>query len=339
MGVEKDVTMIGVTDSLRGPIPGLAINAALPRSVLGVLPGGTGELVATALVAGVLGRVVRLVRPTLIVFHNSTLAWPAVACARRTGARSAFVVQGLIQDRIESGANPYGRAMTRTYQRANAYALREADRVICISKYIASRALGAGVEPARLRIAPNVIDLQRFGGEPAVRDIDVLFVGRLSVEKGVDVLIRAVAGISASRRVVVVGDGPERPRLEALAARLGARVEFLGWRSEADLPALFARAQLQVAPSRSEPQGVVVVEALAAGTPVIGSRVGGIVEAIRSAENGWLVAPDDPEALRAAIDQALADRPGLESMRDVARRSVAHYGVESLTRNFAQTYL
>ena len=338
-GEANGATMIGVTDSLHEPVPGLTIRSAARRSVLGVLPGGVGELAAVGVVSPVLLRVARELSPTVIVFHSSTLALPAIAVARRHRARSVFIVQALIRDRIASGANPYGRVMTRAYLSANDYALRHAERVVCVSRYMASVASAAGVPDSRLRVLPNPVALERFRDTTGRRDIDVLFVGRLSPEKGVDVLIRAVAGLSRRFRVVVAGDGSERPRLEALAAALHAPIDFLGWQDASDLPSLIGRARLQVVPSRSEPQGVVVLEALAAGTPVVGSRVGGIPEAIVDAENGWLVPPGDESELQAVLLRALSDPASLECMREAARRSVAGFGSETLSRRFIETYL
>jgi len=130
-----------------------------------------------------------------------------------------------------------------------------------------------------------------------------------------------------------------RSELEAAAAMSGVPIEFLGWVAADALPGLLRRAHIQVVPSRSEPQGVVVLEALASGTPVIGSRVGGIPEMIEDGGNGWLVDSNDPGALRRAITIALADREHVNSMRGPARRSVDRFDLDRLPMALDTAYL
>jgi glycosyltransferase involved in cell wall biosynthesis len=258
-----------------------------------------------------------------------------------------FVVQALIRDRIDQGANPYGRITTALYRASNARALRHSDRVACVSEHMASVARAEGAAPQSIRVVPNPIELDRFaagadaaaGREGGGRDIDVLFVGRLSREKGVDVLLEAMRSVPGDPRLVIAGDGPLKAELQQQAAQAGIPAEFTGWIGPDALPALVARAHVQVVPSRSEPQGVVVVEALATGTPVIGARVGGIPEMVVDGETGWLVAPNDPAALRDAISEALTDRERVGAMRDRARRSAEQFSVERLTETLEAAYL
>lgn len=339
--------VVAVTDKVRGPLPpDVSVRQGGPETVAAALPGAGGELAQMAVVSRLLGRAARELSPDVIVFHSSTLAWPAIAVARRTGARSVFVVQALIRDRIDQGANPYGRATTAIYRASNAHALRRSDRVACVSEHMASVARAEGAAPQRIRVVPNPIELSRFAGganaaegENAGRDIDVLFVGRLSREKGVDVLLEAMRSIPGAPRLVVAGDGPLKAELEHHAAQAGIQAEFTGWVDPDALPALVARAHVQVVPSRSEPQGVVVIEALAAGTPVIGARVGGIPEMVSDGETGWLVAPNDPAALRAAISEALTDPERVATMRERARGSAERFSVRRLPEALEAAYL
>ncbi len=291
-----------------------------------------------AVVWRLLGRAARELSPDVIVFHSSTLAWPAIAAARRSGARSVFVVQALIRDRIDQGANPYGRATTAIYRASNAHALRHSDRVACVSEHMASVARAEGAAPQSIRVVPNPIDLSRFAagahaeGENAGRDIDVLFVGRLSREKGVDVLLEAMRSVPGAPGWSSPATARSRPSSSGRPRRRGSRPSSWDGSTPDALPALVARAHVQVVPSRSEPQGVVVIEALAAGTPVIGARVGGIPEMVSDGETGWLVAPNDPAALRAAISEALTDRERVAAMRERARRSAERFSVDRSAR-------
>ena len=334
--------VVGITDKVRGPLPReVSVRHGGPETVAAALPGAGGELAQMAVVWRLLRRAAGELSPDVIVFHSSTLAWPAIATARRSGARSVFVVHALIRDRIDQGANPYGRATTAIYRASNTHALRHSDRVACVSEHMASVARAEGAAPQSIRVVPNPIELGRFAapGENAKRDIDVLFVGRLSPEKGVDVLLTAMRSIPGTPRLVIAGDGPLKAEFERHAAQAGIQAEFTGWVAPDALPALMSRAHVQVVPSRSEPQGVVVIEALATGTPVIGARVGGIPEMVSDGETGWLVAPNDPAALRAAISEALTDRERVATMRERARSSAERFSVRRLPEALEAAYL
>jgi glycosyltransferase involved in cell wall biosynthesis len=339
--------VVAITDKVRGALaPDLSVRHGGRENLAAALPGAGGELAQMVIIWRLLRRAARELSPDVIVFHSSTLAWPAIATARRTGARSVFVVQALIRDRIDQGANPYGRATTEIYRASNAHALHHSDRVVCVSEHMASVARAEGAPPQRIRVVPNPIELSRFAegahavsGDDSKRDIDVLFVGRLSREKGVDILLEAMRSVPGARRLVIAGDGPLKTELERQAAQAGIPAEFTGWVGPDALPALVARAHVQVVPSRSEPQGVVVLEALASGTPVIGARVGGIPEMVREGDTGWLVAPNDPAALHAAISDALTHRERVSAMREPARRSVAQFSIERLPETLEAAYL
>jgi glycosyltransferase involved in cell wall biosynthesis len=142
----------------------------------------------------------------------------------------------------------------------------------------------------------------------------VVFVGRLRKYKGAQILLRALPGVLRrvpEARLSVVGDGPYRSRLEALAHSLGIadRVEFLGVRSQAEKVEILNRALVLVAPSPREGWGLTVIEANACGAPVVASRSPGLVESVRDGETGILVPHGDPEALAGAIARLLEDKP------------------------------
>jgi glycosyltransferase involved in cell wall biosynthesis len=136
----------------------------------------------------------------------------------------------------------------------------------------------------------------------------LLALGRLHVNKGFDVLLRAMALLPGAH-LSLAGEGPERGALERLARELGiaGRVAFLGWRQ--DTGALLNACEIFVCPSRHEPLGNVVLEAWSAARPVVAAAVHGPVELIREGETGLLVPKEDPAALAAAIGGLLAD-PG-----------------------------
>jgi len=168
----------------------------------------------------------------------------------------------------------------------------------------------------------------------------LLFVGRFRIRKGVEVLLEALAGVPATGegppggapagedgsragavRLAIAGDGEHRAALETKVRdlRVGDRVDFLGTRSAAQVRDLLAAARALVVPSTYEGMPLVVLEAMEAGVPVVASRVSGIPEVVVDGETGWLVPPEDPQALAAALREVLAD-PAEAARRGLAGR-------------------
>jgi glycosyltransferase involved in cell wall biosynthesis len=164
---------------------------------------------------------------------------------------------------------------------------------------------------AKAHLLPHGVDLQRFTSTPASSNgaLRLLAVGRLVEKKGFHFLIAAIAGLKIPFTLTIVGDGPERERLRQLIIlnQLENRVVFLGSATHAELPRMYAEADVVVVPSVYDRSGDrdglpnVVLEAMASGRAVIASDVGGIASAITDNENGLLVPPGDPVALKAAI--------------------------------------
>ena len=186
---------------------------------------------------------------------------------------------------------------------------------------------------ARVEWIAHGVDLARFDGagrapEPAPV---LITVGRLAPAKGFDDAIRALALLRSRGREAtlwLVGDGPERAALEALARDCGVtdRARFLGVLGHEELLPLYRRAWLLVAPSRVLANGRrdgipnVIVVAMAMGLPCVGTRAGGIEEAIVPGETGALADPGDPASLAEAIESVLADPQALERFGRAARQ-------------------
>jgi glycosyltransferase involved in cell wall biosynthesis len=168
--------------------------------------------------------------------------------------------------------------------------LRGARLVIAASTALANDARELGA--AEVRIIPSGVDLPREIGEEA-NPPEVLYAGRLSPEKGVSELVEAARGM----RLVVAGDGPLRERVP------GA----LGFVPHDELQRLYARAAIVVCPSRREGFGVACLEAMAHARPVVATEVGGLRDLVVDGETGVLVPPQDPSALRDALERLLAD--------------------------------
>jgi glycosyltransferase involved in cell wall biosynthesis len=154
-----------------------------------------------------------------------------------------------------------------------------------------------------------------FAGPPVI-----LFIGRLQARKRVDELLRAAAGSGATPRVIIVGDGPERGRLAALAARILPSAEFAGAKFGAELGPYFAQADLFVLPGTG---GLAVQEAMTHGLPVIVAKGDGTQDDLVRPSNGWQIPADDEAALRDTLRLALADAGRLRQMGAESYRIVS----------------
>jgi len=168
--------------------------------------------------------------------------------------------------------------------------LRRARAVLCPSPALAEAARGLGA--AGVRVVPSGVDFPDEVAEPD-DPLHVLFVGRLSEEKGILELLEATDGIAR----VVVGDGPLRDLVP----------DAVGFVPPNGLGRYYERAAVVACPSRREGYGVVAREAMAYGRPVVATTVGGLVDAVEDGVTGLLVPPRDPAALRAALERLLGD--------------------------------
>lgn len=167
-----------------------------------------------------------------------------------------------------------------------------------------------------------------WGDEPVV-----LFVGRLIWKKGVNVLLEAMGRLDRPVRLVIAGDGPERPRLQRQAERLQTgRVQFVGFRQPAELPRWYAAADVFCLPSLTEPWGVVVMEALASGLPVVVTeRVGCYPDVLNDPRVGRAVPPGDASALACAIKEYVERRPSRAEVHRVWQPVVERMRHERVT--------
>lgn len=239
----------------------------------------------------------------------------------------------------------------KPFKRFLRWAARRSARVTAISSYTAAELKELVDVP--VDVIPYGAALPSPAARAAARSLDapstVLFVGRLVERKGVAHLIEALARLRqpSSTRLVVVGDGPERPRLEALARSrgLGDRVLFRGKVSDAELQRVYRDADVLVLPSvvdargDTEGLGVVLLEAMNYGVPVIASRIGGIVDIVADGESGVLVPPGDAGALAAALERVLGDAGLARALGERGReRLVAQFGWDAIVRRWDAIY-
>ncbi len=181
-----------------------------------------------------------------------------------------------------------------------------------------------GIDPPSEFNAEAAKSLRREWGASS-GDTLIVTVARLSYEKGIDTLIDAAAILRDTHphaRVFVVGDGPDEHGLDDQIHRRGVadRVQLVGF--HADVWPVFKAADIVCMPSKSEGMPNVLLEAMAAGCPVVATQVGGVPEAMTSGENGLLVEPNDASALASALASLIDDAPMAQRLASAARRSV-----------------
>ncbi|MDQ5821653.1 MAG: glycosyltransferase family 4 protein [Actinomycetota bacterium] len=190
------------------------------------------------------------------------------------------------------------------------------------------------------RVVPLGIDLERFGGgRPVLEGTVVGNVARLAEQKGHRTLLAAVPAVlerHPDATFAIAGDGELREEIERLAAPHRERVALLGERS--DVPDLLASFAVFAYPSRFEGLCLAVIEAQAAGVPVVATPVGGIRETVVDGETGLLVPPDDPQALAGAIIRLLDDRAFAQRLADQAREGAQSYSEERMVHRTLALY-
>jgi glycosyltransferase involved in cell wall biosynthesis len=220
------------------------------------------------------------------------------------------------------------------------HVLQHSAAVTAVSRWLASEA-GALVSAPSAQVAPMPVATELFTPNGARRGDALLFVGRLSAQKGVDHLLRAVARMSRRASLDVVGDGDERQTLESLAGSLGIaeRVRWHGALPHHKLVDFYRSAAALVVPSVDEGLGLVAVEAQLCETPVVASESGGLTDVVQQDRTGLFVPPADPDALARALDDLLS-RPDRGAALGAAGRlhALSAFAPESVARRYAEIY-
>lgn len=290
-----------------------------------------------------LGRRFAQVRPEVVHIDEepySLVTWQCMRLARRAHAPALFFSWQTLRKRYPP-----------PFAWIEGYNLRHAAYGIAGNQTVADvwRAKGYrgplavipqfGVDPDLFSPATAADRSQRTG-----RGFVVGYAGRLVEEKGVDVLLRALAGLPGAWQLVVVGDGPERPALERLAAELGIadRASFDAWIPSTEMAAFYRQLDVLVLPSRTrahweEQFGRVLIEAMACGTPIVAARSGEIPRVVGDA--GRLFPEDDHRALAAQLAELMREAP---LRADLARRGrarvLANYTQAQIARATYEVY-
>jgi glycosyltransferase involved in cell wall biosynthesis len=246
-------------------------------------------------------------------------------------------------------------ALDRVYTRLDRWSLRGAYRVVTVCQPFADTITGFGVNRDRIStlhnavkpfLSPSPEEVERVRRELEIQDHEavILSVGRLSYEKGHADLIRAAARLAGMPgtspfRVVIVGDGPEREALTKLAMQVGLNKSVTLAGFQRNTGPYYALATVVAVPSHSEGSPNVVLEAMAAGLPIVANRVGGIPEILEDGVTGLMVEPRNPEAMAKTIFQLLSNADLRSRLGSAARaQAQAAHTPEAYRRALVEFY-
>lgn len=294
------------------------------------------KLAMAPYIASLTGAVARHTKGYDIIHANFSLAGFASAIAQPFH-HLPYVVTVHGSDIFKTVGRPILRIPVRT-------ALKQASFVIAVSQALAEGVESVGISSEKIRVIPTGIDISKFPiGAPEGRKDTLLYVGSLIQRKSVITLLQAVEKLQdsyPSLQLQIVGEGDLQQSLENYTEQHNLRnhVHFLGTQSQADVARLMREAKIFILPSIEEGQGAVLVEAMASGTPCIGSRVGGIPTVI-TPETGLTFEPGDSNELAQAITTLLEDKVLWQNTALHGReRAQAHYDWNVLAESIIAIY-
>lgn len=326
-----------VLDALIRYLPAVGTRAAVQEAVALASRGDEGLGARRTVLGNVLWyrRFLRTARPDVVHVQH-----PLERCSY---ARRALLSERLHVPLVVTAHSLFGEHEDATIRRLMAPNLRAADAVIAVSPHVGRQAEELGVDVGRITVIRSGVDTLHL--QPQDRDAararvgvagpgpHVLFVGNLEPRKALDVLVRAWTGVGErlpGATLWIVGSGEsagaddQGPLLKRLVAALGVggSVRFVGRVPDDDLASWYAAAHVFVLPSHSEAQGIVALEAMACGTPVVASAVGGLLGTIQDGETGLLVPAGAIEPLRDALLKLLSDPEWARVVAQAGRKKV-----------------
>lgn len=289
-------------------------------------------------------------RPDVVHGHDWVVAEASTTLATMLGVPLVATVHateaGLYQGHLDSEFSRWRDGVERAL-------VARADRTIVCSAAMCSEVVTSlGADPARVVVVPNGVEPAAWQSSPQQREAAraalgltdeplLVLVGRLEHEKGAQDAIDALALLPTNVHLALVGDGArsEDLRRQAEARGVEQRVHQVGRLPDGDVAALVGATDVALVPSRYEPFGLVALEAMAAGTPVVVTSVGGLVDIVEDGRTGRVVHPADPSALAAAVAQLLDDPPGRRRLSEAATGLLdERFAWDSVAAATAQVY-
>lgn len=319
----------------------------LPARKFGSYPGYRIPIYPSAIVSAV-----RREAPDIIHSHGISFAGiQALIASRQTGIRNILTYHTMV---TEAAGYYYPSIMPLDVMIKLAWIyqknyLKRPHVVIVPTEAIKHELVSHGIRTRRWEIIPTGVDCRRFSPENRDKSIlekykaegrkIILTVGRLAMEKNIELIIRGFSELLKMRQdilLLIAGKGPAEDDLKSLVAGLGLteKVRFLGFVPKDELPKLYASCDAFVIASRFETQGLVALEAMASGCPVVGINFRAIPEIIKDRVNGYLF-EDSPASLARALDIAIDDRDKVSS---AGRATAEQYCIENCTTRLIELY-
>jgi len=220
------------------------------------------------------------------------------------------------------------------------HVLQNSRAITSVSRWLAQEAQSIVSAPTAV-VAPMPVASDLFSPGGARKKNTLLFVGRITKQKGLDLLLETLLRLPEAVTLDVVGDGPERPAVEALAQQLGlsGRVRWHGTLTPAALLEFYRSASALVVPSADEGLGLVAVEAMLCETPVVAFESGGLPDVVQHERTGLLVTERSADALASAVQEMLSSPDGGHSLGAAGRlHALATFAPESVARRYIEIY-
>jgi rhamnosyl/mannosyltransferase len=297
------------------------------------------DIAHTAIIPGLLRQLLRKPRGAVVHLHIAQAFVPEMVYAAHLLRGLPYVAQ------LHLDVGPSGKAgfLLRVYKPLILKrVLRGAARVVVFSQeQRAAVAAKYSVDAARIAVVPNGVDDVFLHTGPRFPHLKprLLFVGRLSVQKNLPQLLRALDGISDQFETTLVGEGELEAQLRQAARDLGLKnVQFHGRADGPELRELYRNADVFVLPSEREGMPLVLLEALAMGLPIVATDVPGNRDLVSDGQNGLLIPLGDAAALRQALLSFTTDPERYRRMSETSRRRAERYSWQAVSAEFEQIY-